>query len=156
MSTENKVLTAYEWWKETYPNEFGDNYLDCSLMQEYADYYYKEMINRDLSIIIENTVMKQALQKIANPIAYLQQEAEEQNGQLDGMRAIALANNANWLSSVAARALHEVSENEAQKKLLSDAEDKVWDDQREAMFNAWKEKEDKKEQLNLYDDKPGQ
>lgn len=89
-------------------------------------------------------IMRQALEKIANPIAYLQQEAKDQGGQLDGMGAIALANNANWLSSIAARALHEISEMEAQQKKLSDIEDKGWEDQRSAMYEAWKDKEDKK------------
>lgn len=67
-------------------------------------------------------LMKEALQKIANPIAYLQQEAKEQGAQLDGMGAIALANNANWLSSVAARALLEIGDIQAQQKILNDKE----------------------------------
>ncbi len=54
-------------------------------------------------------IMKEALEAIAKPIVYLQKEAEKEGGQLNGMEAIALSNNANWLSSIASRALFEIA-----------------------------------------------
>jgi len=55
-----------------------------------------------------------ALEKISKPIAYLQNEAEKQGCKLDGVGAIQLSNNANWLSSIANQALADY--HEAQKE----------------------------------------
>lgn len=49
--------------------------------------------------------MRTALWQIANPIAHLQQEAEKEGGKLDGMGAISLAKDANWLQGIARKAL---------------------------------------------------
>jgi len=55
-------------------------------------------------------IMKEALWSIANPIAYLQQEAEKEGGKLDGAGAIYLSNNANWLQGIARKALEKIEQ----------------------------------------------
>lgn len=49
-----------------------------------------------------------ALKKIARPIDYLQDEATKAGGKLDGRMAMQLANDADWLKSIAKSALIEL------------------------------------------------
>ena len=50
-----------------------------------------------------------ALQKIANPIKYLQDEAEEEGARLDGYMAIQLTKDANFYQEIARKALEEIA-----------------------------------------------
>lgn len=50
-------------------------------------------------------VYREALEKIANPIKYLQDEAKKVNAKLDGVMAIQLSNDANFLIQLATAAL---------------------------------------------------
>lgn len=46
-----------------------------------------------------------ALEKIANPIKYIRQEAEKEGGALNGVMAIQISNDANYLKGIAQAAL---------------------------------------------------
>jgi len=48
----------------------------------------------------------EALEKIANPLKHLQYEAMQKGEQLNGVMAIQLSNDANWLKSIATTALN--------------------------------------------------
>ena len=48
------------------------------------------------------------LERIANPIKYLQEEAEKDGSKLDGAMAIQLSKDANWLQSLAEQAIKEI------------------------------------------------
>lgn len=48
---------------------------------------------------------KEALERISNPIRYLQQEADITGAKLDGVMAIKLSEDANWLQKLASAAL---------------------------------------------------
>ena len=50
-----------------------------------------------------------ALQKIANPIKYLQDEAEKDGAKLDGYMAIQLTEDANFYQEIARKALEEIA-----------------------------------------------
>ena len=50
-----------------------------------------------------------ALQKIANPIKYLQDEAEKEGAKLDGYIAIQLTKSANFYVEIAYKALQEIA-----------------------------------------------
>lgn len=50
-----------------------------------------------------------ALQKIANPIKYLQDEAEKEGARLDGYMAIQLTKDANFYQEIARKALEEIA-----------------------------------------------
>jgi hypothetical protein len=50
---------------------------------------------------------REALEKIANPISYLQREAKESGYILNGQKAYELSNDANWLKNIAIEALKE-------------------------------------------------
>lgn len=52
-----------------------------------------------------STPAMKALEIISDPIAYLKNEAEKDGGKLNGGMALMIANDANWLSSVAKKAL---------------------------------------------------
>lgn len=49
--------------------------------------------------------LRAALQKIANPIGYLQEYAKQEGRQLDGHVAVQISKDAGWLKSEAAKAL---------------------------------------------------
>jgi hypothetical protein len=49
--------------------------------------------------------LKEALNKIAYPVRYLQNEADEKNLSFDGRVAIELANSPHWLKSIAKEVL---------------------------------------------------
>lgn len=49
--------------------------------------------------------LREALNKIAYPVRYLQNEADEKNFSLDGRVAIELANSSHWLKSIAREVL---------------------------------------------------
>lgn len=53
----------------------------------------------------ENERYKSALNKIVNPIHYLQEEAKKQDASLNGMMAIQLSRDHEWLRSIALKAL---------------------------------------------------
>lgn len=84
-------------------------------------------------------LMEQALRTIANPIQHLQEEAKKVGGELNGGYAISLANNANWLQGIAQDVLKKVDSMTATEKEKEDKAAKGWEDQRETMYNAWKE-----------------
>lgn len=69
---------------------YDPNYWDAALeaMEIYANEY------------------KKALEKIANPLKYLQDEAERDGCKLNGVMAAQLCNDANWLKSIATKALN--------------------------------------------------
>lgn len=48
---------------------------------------------------------REALEKIAYPITHLQKEAAKEGCKLDGVAAVSLAKDSNWLSSIAKKAL---------------------------------------------------
>ena len=50
-----------------------------------------------------------ALQKIVNPIKYLQEEAEKEGARLDGYMAIQLTKDANFYQEIARNALEEIA-----------------------------------------------
>jgi hypothetical protein len=50
-----------------------------------------------------------ALEKIANPIMYLANEAKREGAQLNGIMANQLANNGQWLQDIAKSALGEIA-----------------------------------------------
>lgn len=89
-------------------------------------------------------ILREAIENIANPIEYLRKEAEKEGGKLDGMYAVYMAKDGNWLQEMARKALVKVQEIETKRKETADKEAKGWEDQREAMYNAWKKKEDEK------------
>lgn len=64
-----------------------------------------EQVNKTHMEQSTEEIMRTALWQIANPIAHLQQEAEKEGGKLDGMGAISLAKDANWLQGIARKAL---------------------------------------------------
>lgn len=49
--------------------------------------------------------LREALNKIAYPVRYLQNEADEKNFSLDGRAAAELANSSHWLKSIAKEVL---------------------------------------------------
>lgn len=53
-------------------------------------------------------VLREALERIADPLGSLQKEAEAKGNRLNGPVAIQIANDAKWLSSIAEAALAEV------------------------------------------------
>ena len=54
----------------------------------------------------------EALEKIANPIKYLREDAEKQGAVLNGVAAIALAKDGDWLSEIAKKAIAEWQSNQ--------------------------------------------
>jgi len=58
-----------------------------------------------LRLTAENARLRQALQKIANPIGYFQEYAKQEGRQIDGHMAVQISNDAGWLKSEAAKAL---------------------------------------------------
>jgi hypothetical protein len=70
-------------------------------------------------VLEENRILKEALNKIANPISYLRESANNAGGVLDGSVAVSLSNSANWLKSIADDALKLIkikSENTEEEK----------------------------------------
>lgn len=55
------------------------------------------------------SVLKEALEKIDNPIEYLQRKAKEEGYELDGLNAVQLSNSAHWLKQIAHEALAQYS-----------------------------------------------
>ena len=53
----------------------------------------------------QNQSLFDALHKIAYPLAYFQKVADKAGGQLDGVKALQISNDAGWLKTVAAGAL---------------------------------------------------
>ena len=53
-----------------------------------------------------------ALEKIAFPLDYLKNEADKDGTKLDGISAIYLCNDANWLRDLAKKALTEIANHE--------------------------------------------
>ena len=90
--------------------------------------------------------MKTALQKIANPIAFMQEEAVKEGAQLNGMMAIQIASDPNYLKNIAQTALNLVDIIEFNAKEKADKEAKGWEDFREGAFKSWKEKQPKEEE----------
>ena len=58
---------------------------------------------------------KDALEKIANPIGWMQNDAEKRGLRLDGMWAIKLAEDHNYLREIASKALSELAELKEQR-----------------------------------------
>lgn len=83
-------------------------------------------------------IMQEALYKIANTISYLQEEAEKEGNKLDGMAAISLANDSNWLRSIAQKALTQVEERQQSEKEKKNRENEDWEKFREGAYKAWK------------------
>lgn len=86
-------------------------------------------------------IMKEALEEIVNPIWFMQDRAEKEGNKIDGMYAITLDKDPNYLKGIAKKALDKISEMEKIEKEKTDKENKGWEDQRETMFNAWKNKQ---------------
>lgn len=72
---------------------------------EATDSQINEVLDQRDKLIEENSRLREELDKIANPITYFQKEAQAQGGVLNGGMAALLANDANWLRSVAKEAL---------------------------------------------------
>ena len=74
----------------------------------------------------EQIIAKQqeALNKIANPVGWMQNDAEKRGLRLDGMWAIKIAENPNWLREIAETALKEIAAIEAKRDELSQVEAK--------------------------------
>ena len=53
----------------------------------------------------ENSRLRNALDRIANPISWMRRDAEEQGARLDGHMAAQLANSASYLQQIAERTL---------------------------------------------------
>ena len=52
---------------------------------------------------------RQALEAIANPLIHLQRKADESGARLNGMGALALCNDPNYLRGIARKALEEAA-----------------------------------------------
>lgn len=68
-------------------------------------WYAEASLNAMAKIAQENKRLRAALDKVANPITYLQKEAQAQGDVLNGGMAVALANDPHWLRSIASEAL---------------------------------------------------
>jgi len=66
-------------------------------------------INAELREVVqlrkENERLRDALQKIANPIGYFREYAKQEGRELDGHMAVQISKDPGWLSSEAAKAL---------------------------------------------------
>jgi len=59
---------------------------------------------------------KEALKKISNPVGWMQNDAEKRGLRFDGMWAIKIAENPNWLREIATNCLSEIAALEKQIK----------------------------------------
>lgn len=67
--------------------------------------FIAEACNNYYKLKEQNEKMKEALEKIQNPIMYLQRQAEANWASLDGIMAVALSRDCEWLKSIAYDAL---------------------------------------------------
>lgn len=78
----------------------GDDYFsdlskeaDCDFVLEACNNYYK--------LKEQNEKLKEALEKIQNPVLYLQKQAEASGAKIDGLMAVALSKDCEWLKNIA-------------------------------------------------------
>jgi hypothetical protein len=72
------------------------------------DFIFKAAITRPESLcdyLNENTALMDALDKIAYPIKHLQDLADKEGAQLNGMMAIMITNDPNWSRNIAKSAI---------------------------------------------------
>jgi len=80
----------------------------CVQIAEEIDALYSAGGVGDVAII--------ALKKIANPIQYLQEEAEKEGAKLDGYMAVQLTKDANFYQEIAIKALKELNNRNHERK----------------------------------------
>lgn len=61
-----------------------------------------------LNLEEENKKLKEALEQIANPIAYFIQKAKKEGMEINGLAAVKLSENAHYLQEIAKKALEEI------------------------------------------------
>lgn len=107
---EKKAAEANDDW--LMKDEYDDLNNFLAWMKQNVKPVTTESDNMDLHrydpIIYNDQIATGALEKIANPIVYLQKEAEKSGASLNGQAAIMLANDANWLRDIAKKALKEM------------------------------------------------
>lgn len=66
---------------------------------------YNDLVYEANRLKEQNEKLKEALEKISNPVLYLQQQAVKNGASLDGMMAISLSKDCEWLKGIASEAI---------------------------------------------------
>lgn len=62
---------------------------------------YNEIIYERDKLKEQNEKLKEGLEKIQNPVLYLQKQAEASGAKMDGLMAVALSKDCEWLKNIA-------------------------------------------------------
>ena len=82
---------------------------------------------------------REALSKIAFPLKYLKDKADKEDATLNGMMALQICQDANWLKQIAEDCLMETDELEAKMKEVTDADIEMWANSKEKIIEEMPE-----------------
>lgn len=85
--------------------EIGQIYADHHSEGEYILSCHEKLVRYANKSLAAQDGLVEALREIASPIEYMQKRAEQDGAMIDGQMAVRLSNDADYLKSIAAKAL---------------------------------------------------
>ena len=85
--------------------ETDDEYEKQKVEIEGTAEFIAEACNNYYKLKEQNDKLKEALEKIQNPVMYLQKQAQASGSKLDGLMAVALSKDCEWLKGIEFEAL---------------------------------------------------
>lgn len=85
--------------------EYGVDIIAPMVYAGYDRKFIVEACNNHYRLKEQNEKLLSALEKIENPILFLQKEAKSQGASLNGLMAVALSKDCEWLKSIASEAI---------------------------------------------------